>query len=148
MKWQPKRYSEPLERMLHLKDNRRSMQLVCSIQGNLQKEPLKSALQPWEDNPSSKEDWWKVGEAKALRQGCKHCAFLRPTWYMALATMVTSPKSGEEYVPGGRVFPHPKTKHGTIPGGRGREDASSSARGCGVATWVNPPSYSVFIPIH
>ena len=64
---------------------------------------------------------------------------------MALATMVTSPKGGEEYVSEGRVFPHPKIKCGTIPGGRGREDASSSVRGCGVVTWVNPPLYSVFI---
>ena len=50
------------------------------------------------NHPSSKAGWWKGGEAQALRQGCKHCAFLRPIWCMALATRVTSPKGGEEYV--------------------------------------------------
>lgn len=52
--------------------------------------------------------------------------------------MVTSPKGGEEYVSGGRVSPHPKTKPGTIPGGRGRENASPSVRGFGVGPWVTP----------
>lgn len=51
---------------------------------------------------------------------------------MALATMVTSPKGGEECFPGGRVFPHPKTKHGTIPGGRG-------SQGLWGSYWGKPP---------
>lgn len=62
---------------------------------------------------------------------------------MVLATVVISPKGGEEYALGGRVFPHPKTKHGAILGGRRKVDAPSLARGCGVVTWVNLPSYSV-----
>ena len=86
---------------------------------------------PGGHRPSSKAGWWKGGEAQALRQGCKHCAFLRPTWCMALATRVTSQKGGEKYVLGGKVFPHPKMKHGAIAGGRRKEDAPSSARGCG-----------------
>lgn len=56
---------------------------------------------PGGNHPSSKAGWWK-GEAQTLRQGCKHCAFLRPTWCMALATRVTSLKGGEEYVLGGK----------------------------------------------
>lgn len=40
---------------------------------------------------------------------------------MVLATVVLSPKSGEEYVLRGRVFPHPKTKHGLFLGEEGKE---------------------------
>lgn len=50
---------------------------------------------------------------------------------MALATRVTSQKGGEEYILGGKVFPHPEMKRGAVAGGRRKEDAPSSARGCG-----------------